>query len=98
MRRRVAGAKPSIKPGNMDASPSQRIKLREKARKMATPPNRGRGLSCTCRPSLGSETQPLRDAKSRTWRVATNDTTREIANIPRNKKVNLRQSFRPEFV
>src|SRR6266478_3624863 len=97
MRRRVAGASPSSSRGYSRASPNHRIKLKENARKMATPPSRGSGVSWTCRPSLGSETQPLRDATSRTWRVAAKDTTRETANIPKNKKVKIRQSFRPEL-
>src|SRR6266850_1984169 len=97
MRRSVAGASPSSRRGYKRARPNHRIKLREKARKMATPPSRGSGASWTCQPSLGSETQPLRNATSRTWRVAAKDTTRETANIPKNKKVKIRQSFRPEL-
>src|SRR6266851_7150531 len=97
MRRRVAGASPSSRRGYRRARPSHRIKLREKARKMATPPSRGSGASWTCRPSFRSETQPLREATSRTWRVAAKDTTRETTKIPKNKKVKTRQSFRPEL-
>src|SRR5258705_7450316 len=98
MRRSVAGASPLSRRGYRYARLNHRIKLKEKATKMATPPSRGSGVSWRCRPSRGRETHPLRDAKSRTWRVAAKDTTKETANIPRNKKVKIRRSFRLEFV
>src|SRR5512135_293443 len=78
----------------MSEKPSHRTRLREKARNIATPPRRGKGNRCTCRPSCGIETQPRRDAMSLTWRVAMNDTTRETTKIPKNRTVKTQQSFR----
>ena len=61
--------------------------LTENARKTATPPNRGSADWWTCRLSCGSETQPLRLARSRTERVATNETNSEKANKTKKSSV-----------
>ena len=90
----MAGASPSRRPGNWNESPSHTSKLTENARKIATPPKRGSGASCRCRPSRGAETQPLRVAMSRTSRVATNDKTSENANNPKNRRVKVGVPFR----
>ena len=71
----------------MRESPSHTLKLTEKAKKIATPPRRGSGDSWICRPSRGTKTQPLRVARSRTSRVATNDKASENANNPKNRSV-----------
>ncbi len=88
------GASPSTRRGNIRESPSHTLKLAEKARKIATPPSRGRGDSWIWRPCCGRETHPRRVALSRTWRVATNDTTNENANSPKNRSVKIRLPFR----
>ena len=78
----------------MRESPNHTLKLTEKARKIATPPSRGRGDSWIWRPCCGRETHPRRVAMSRTWRVATNDTANENANIPKNRSVKPQFPFR----
>ena len=94
MCRRVVGANPSSNRGETSARSSHRIRLREKATKIATPPRRGRGESWIWRPSCGKEIHPRRVAMSRTWRVATNDTASENANIPKKRSVKPRFPFR----
>ena len=78
----------------MRESTSHTLKLTEKARKIATPPKRGSGAWWTCRPFCGTETQPLRVARSRTSRVATKDRASENANNPKNRSVKIRVPFR----
>lgn len=85
MRRIVSGASPWPSRGNMTDSPSQRLTLTEKERKIATPPKRGNGARWICLPSGGVETQPLRVAMSRTSRVATNEPASENANNAKNR-------------
>jgi hypothetical protein len=89
MRRSVVGANPSTKRGKMRDNPSQMTKLSENAKKIATPPKRGRGVWWIWRPPCGVATQPLRLARSRTCRVTTNDTTSEKANNPKKRIVKL---------
>ena len=88
------GASPSTTRGNIRESPSHTLKLAEKARKIATPPSRGRGDSWIWRPCCGRESHPRRVAMSRTWRVATNDTANENANSPKKRSVKIGLPFR----
>ena len=57
--------------------------LNRNARKMATPPRRGSGRLCKCRSRPGPATQPRTVARSRMYRVRTNEASTEAANIPR---------------
>lgn len=96
MRRIVAGARPSSSRGNARESTSHALRLTEKARKIATPPSRGSGARWTCRSPCGTETQPRRVARSRTERVATNDTASENANNAKNRSVKIQSSLPAE--
>ena len=57
--------------------------LKRNARKIATPPRRGSGRLCKCRSRPGPATQPRAIAKSRIYRVRTNEASTEAAKIPR---------------
>src|ERR1019366_148571 len=94
IRRSVVGASPSSRRGNARERPSHALKLTEKARKIATPPSRGRGDPWIWRPCCGRDTHPRRAAMSRTWRVATNDTANENAKSPKNRSVKSKLLFR----
>src|ERR1700739_1653833 len=59
-------------------------------RYMATPPKRGRGLEWRCRSWEGTATQPLRLAKSRTYRVSTKEDSSDARKIAKKMTVKLR--------
>jgi len=87
------GGNESIDPmGKYEGESETHAQADEKARKIATPPSReeeihGHGGI------RGRETHPRRVAMSRTWRVATNDTANENANILKNRSVNPQLPF-----
>ena len=60
----------------------------ENERKIATPPRRGNGLECRWRSWVGPATSPWAEAKSRTYRVSTNEHRSDKKNIAKKITVN----------
>src|SRR6266849_977289 len=62
-------------------------RLIRKDRYIATPPKRGSGVGCMCRP-CGDDTQPRAMAKPRTLLVRTNENNNDNPKVPKYKTVN----------